>query len=70
MKRNTYLTLLPPDEARNLWFSKLDAQLYSLAEETVPLTQALRRVLSRPVAALRSSPAFHGAAMDLSLIHI
>lgn len=64
MKRNTYLTLLPPDEARNLWFSKLDAQLYSLAEETVPLTQALRRVLSRPVAALRSSPAFHGAAMD------
>ena len=64
MKRNTYLTLLPPDEARNLWFAKLDAHVHSLAEETVPLTQALRRVLSRPVAALRSSPAFHGAAMD------
>ncbi|SCM71099.1 molybdopterin biosynthesis protein [Desulfovibrio sp. 86] len=64
MKRNTYLTLLPPDEARSLWFTKLNAHVHSLAEETVPLTQALRRVLSRPVAALRSSPAFHGAAMD------
>ncbi len=64
MKRNTYLTLLPPDEARSLWFAKLNAHMHSLAEETVPLTEALRRVLSRPVAALRSSPAFHGAAMD------
>lgn len=64
MKRNTYLTLLPPDEARNLWFSRLDAHSHGLAEETVPLTQALHRVLSRPVAARRSSPAFHGAAMD------
>ena len=64
MKRNTYLTLLPPDEARNLWFSRLDAHAHGLAEETVPLTQALHRVLSRPVAARRSSPAFHGAAMD------
>ena len=59
MKRNTYLTLLPPDEARNLWFSRLDAHAHGLAEETVPLTQALHRVLSRPVAARRSSPAFH-----------
>lgn len=64
MKRNTYLTLLPPEEARELWFERLHAHSRSLAEETVPLHQALRRVLSRPVAALRSSPAFHGAAMD------
>ncbi len=64
MKRNTYLTLLPPEEARKLWFERLHAHSQSLAEETVPLHQALRRVLSRPVAALRSSPAFHGAAMD------
>jgi len=64
LKRNTYLTLLPPDEARSLWFAKLNAHAHSLMEETVPLTQALHRVLSRPVAALRSSPAFHGAAMD------
>lgn len=64
MKRNTYLTLLPPEEARANWFSCLDAKAFALSEERIPLAQALRRVLSRPVAALRSSPAFHGAAMD------
>lgn len=30
----------------------------------MPITQAQHRIISRPVAALRSSPAFHGAAMD------
>lgn len=64
MKRNTYLTLLPPEEARANWFSYLAARSFALGEERIPLAQALRRVLSRPVAALRSSPAFHGAAMD------
>jgi len=64
LKRNTYLVLLPPDEARARWFEALAAEAFTLGEERVPLTQALRRVLSRPVAALRSSPAFHGAAMD------
>lgn len=64
MKRNTYLTLLPPEEARARWYSCLDASAFALGEERIPISQALRRVLSRPVAALRSSPAFHGAAMD------
>ncbi len=64
MKRNTYLTLLAPEEARKLWFERLQAASRALPEENVPLTAALHRVLSRPVAALRSSPAFHGAAMD------
>ena len=69
MKRNTYLTLLPPDEARANWFSCLAAKAFALGEERIPLAQALRRVLSRPVAALRSSPAFHGAAMDGIAVH-
>ena len=69
MKRNTYLTLLPPDEARANWFSCLAAKAFTLGEERIPLAQALRRVLSRPVAALRSSPAFHGAAMDGIAVH-
>ena len=69
MKRNTYLTLLPPEEARANWFSCLDAKAFALGEERIPLAQALRRVLSRPVAALRSSPAFHGAAMDGIAVH-
>jgi len=69
LKRNTYLTLLPPEEARANWFSCLDAKTFALGEERIPLAQALRRVLSRPVAALRSSPAFHGAAMDGIAVH-
>ncbi len=69
MKRTTYLTLLPPEEARARWFKDLDAAAFTLGEEQAPLTKALRRVLSRPVAALRSSPAFHGAAMDGIAVH-
>ncbi|MEG6594101.1 molybdopterin biosynthesis protein, partial [Desulfovibrio sp. 1188_IL3213] len=64
MKRNTYLTLLAPEEARKRWFERLQAASRALPEENVPLTAALHRVLSRPAEALRSSPAFHGAAMD------
>lgn len=64
MKRNVYLTLLPPEEVRPRWFERLGAEAFVLPEEHVPITQALHRVISRPVAALRSSPAFHGAAMD------
>jgi len=66
MARNTYLTMKAPDEARELWFSRI-AELCpeaALGEEQVPLSKARHRVLSRPVEALRSSPAFHGAAMD------
>ncbi|WP_458401037.1 molybdopterin biosynthesis protein [Mailhella sp.] len=66
MARNTYLTMKAPEEARELWFSHI-AELCPDActsEEEVPLQNALHRVLSRPVEALRSSPAFHGAAMD------
>ena len=66
MARNTYLTMKAPEEARELWFSRI-AELCPEAgrgEENVPLRQALHRVLSRPAEALRSSPAFHGAAMD------
>ena len=64
MARHTYLTMKTPDEARELWFSRVDELGMELGEETVPLSSALHRVISRPVEALRSSPAFHGAAMD------
>ena len=62
MARNTYLTMKTPAEARELWFSRVAAA--DLGEEQIPLQDALHRVLARPVEALRSSPAFHGAAMD------
>ena len=64
MARHTYLTLATPDEARKLWFDRLRAAERVLPEERVPLRRAFGRVLASPVAARRSSPAFHGAAMD------
>lgn len=64
MKRNTYLNLDNPDNARQRWFDACKAADFALPEETVPLAQALHRIVARPVAAKRSSPAFHGAAMD------
>lgn len=64
MARHTYLTMMAPGEARDLWFSRIDTSLSAPEEESVPLSAALHRVLARPVEALRSSPAFHGAAMD------
>ena len=36
----------------------------TVATEHVPVREALGRVLTGPVRALRSVPAFHGAAMD------
>ena len=36
MKRNTYLTLLPPDEARANWFSCLAAKAFALGEADWP----------------------------------
>ena len=61
-KRTAYLTLLSPEEARRRWFAALEDA--PLPEEVVPLATALHRITARPVAARRSSPAFHGAAMD------
>ncbi len=61
-KRTAYLTLLSPEDARRRWFAALDDA--PLPEESVPLAAALHRITARPVAARRSSPAFHGAAMD------
>ena len=64
MARHTYLTMKTPEEARELWFSRIDGLNWEAEEENVPISQALHRVISRPVEARRSSPAFHGAAMD------
>lgn len=64
MERNTYLTLKSPEEARSIWFAKIDEFATEPNAEAVPLKDALHRVLAKPVEAVRSSPAFHGAAMD------
>lgn len=64
MKRNTYLKLDDPNNARINWFESFNAQSFNLHEELIPISNALNRVTSRHVTAKRSSPAFHGAAMD------
>ncbi|MDO5536801.1 MAG: molybdopterin biosynthesis protein [Desulfovibrionaceae bacterium] len=64
MARHAYLTMKTPEEARTIWFDRLEELNVSPGEENIPLSAALHRVISRPVEALRSSPAFHGAAMD------
>ncbi len=64
MERHTYLTLLTPEEARARWFARIAELNAGPGEECVPLSEALHRTISRPVEAMRSSPAFHGAAMD------
>lgn len=64
MERHTYLTLMPVNEARQGWFHALNADTSPLAEENIPLAQARGRTLARSIEARRSSPAFHGAAMD------
>lgn len=65
MQQKKYRTLVSLEEARRIWFERLDARGQSpLAEEEVPLALARGRTLARPEAAVVSSPAFHGAAMD------
>lgn len=61
-----YLKDIPLDEAwRRFWEALAERGLAGpIAEEAVPLDQALRRVTSRPVWAQMSSPHFHSAAMD------
>ena len=63
-ERHTYLTLQTVEAARQGWLDRISAEGRELATERVPLSAALHRVLAEPVAARRSSPAFHGAAMD------
>lgn len=64
MERNVYLRLTAADEARQKWFEAVDAHCAALGCEKVDLTDCAGRVTCEPIFALRSSPAFHGAAMD------
>lgn len=64
MPGHTYLALCPVSEARERWFACPGVGDHQLPEENVALESALGRTLSGHVTARRSSPAFHGAAMD------
>ncbi|MDR2945568.1 MAG: molybdopterin biosynthesis protein [Candidatus Adiutrix sp.] len=62
MKRKVYLKLHTLDDALKLLFESFGES--PLAKEKVPLEAAWGRTLAGNAAALLSSPAFHGAAMD------
>ncbi len=61
--RNIYLKMKTLEEAREIVFREFDTGPKT-AEETLEVTEAVDRVLSRPVHARLSSPGFHAAAMD------
>ena len=64
MKREqrTYRKLKSLEEARQVFFSRFRNLL--MGPEEVPVRQALGRYLAGPVKAVRSVPAYHGAAVD------
>ncbi len=64
MSHHKFLKLQTPDEARDAWLERIESECSAPGPEFVPLAQSLRRVTAAPIAARRSSPAFHGAAMD------
>lgn len=64
--QRVYLTDLPLEEAYARWTGALRARglLRPLPGESVPVTEACGRVTAEPVAAVRSVPHYHAAAMD------
>jgi putative molybdopterin biosynthesis protein len=62
MARRRYLKKTPLEEARKLFLANIDPS--KLADETVPVDDALNRITAKPVFAKISSPHYHAAAMD------
>lgn len=60
--RQIYRKLKPLGEAKEIFFTRFKDLL--MEPEIVPVREALGRVLTGPVKAARSVPAYHGAAMD------
>ena len=63
MGRNVYLKMKRLEEARRIVVEELGA-LPAPAVETVPVPEAVGRILAEPVHAALSAPNYHAAAMD------
>ncbi len=61
--RNIYLKMKVVEEAREILFRQIASGLKG-TQQTVDVTEAVDRVLAKPVYARLSSPAFHAVAMD------
>lgn len=64
MERNIYLELTPPEKALKTWLDRIDQICAAPGSEEIGLSECAGRVTSEAILAKRSSPAFHGAAMD------
>jgi putative molybdopterin biosynthesis protein len=62
-KRNIYLEMTPLVQARALFLDKFSSYRV-LESESVPVSDAVGRILAEPVFARTSSPGYHAAAMD------
>ncbi|MFO8084183.1 MAG: molybdopterin biosynthesis protein [Desulfobacterales bacterium] len=63
IERNVYLKMKTLQEARNVLFERF-SHMGMLSGESVPVPDAVGRVLAEPVFAKLSSPNFHASAMD------
>ena len=63
VQRNIYLKMKPLEAARSIMFERFPAPSPARID-TVPVPEAVGRVLAAPVFARLSSPNFHSAAMD------
>jgi len=61
-KRQTYRNLKPLHEAQDIFFSRFGT--CRVDTETIPVRQALSRLLVEPVKATRSVPSYNAAAVD------
>lgn len=65
MQRRIYIKNTPLDEARELFFGRLqESGFYRLEKETVPILDSLGRVTACAVSARRSVPHYLASAMD------
>ena len=63
VKRNIYLDMKTREEAKELLLTSFPPASFPV-EETVPVIDAVDRILAEAVFAGMSSPPFHAAAMD------
>lgn len=64
MSRAIYLDLMNPEEARENWLARIANECGRPGTEKAALRDCAQRVTASAILAERSSPAFHGAAMD------
>lgn len=64
LERNVYLDNTDIEEALNIYLSKLDGCMESMAIERIRTGEGLGRVLAKPVFARVSAPNYNAAAMD------